>query len=119
VSSRGQTSFELNPADLRYVLQIPADLYLQPPRNESGRGGRRPLSFRKSSRTVRWEHGGSCLQREDTGSGASPLEYQGVGEIKAGAGLPRDRYLPEATVGKRESTNGCGSPGVNSDSNSP
>jgi hypothetical protein len=39
VSSRSQTSFELNPADLRYVLPIPADFYLQPPRNESGRGG--------------------------------------------------------------------------------
>jgi len=31
-------SFELNPADLRYVLQIPADLYLQPPEMRAAGG---------------------------------------------------------------------------------
>jgi hypothetical protein len=116
VSSSGQTSFELNPADLRYVLQIPADVYLQPPEMRAA-GGRRPLSFRKSSRTVRWEHGELCLQPEDTGSGASPLEYHGVGEIKAGGGLPRDRH----PHGRKEPVNERlrAHPGVNLDPIAP
>ena len=38
VSPSGQTSFELNLADLRYVLQIPTDFYLQPPEMRAAGG---------------------------------------------------------------------------------